>query len=247
MTFIDLTGQKIGRLKIIERSDKKKSGKRLWKCLCDCQLDKPEEEWEYVYVSTSDLRKKANVKSCGCYIRECCIERNKANNKRNNYDLTGEYGIGWTTNTNKEFYFDLDDYDLIKDETWIEVRGYILSTRYNIPMHRIIMNVQDVPYNNIMVDHIKGCESKNDNRKCNLRISTPSQNAKNQRLHKNNRSGISGVNWDDRKKKWIARIGVDNKRINLGCFDNFEDAVSARKKAEDKYFGEWSYSNSQAM
>lgn len=32
--------------------------------------------------------------------------------------------------------------------------------------------------------------------------------------------------------------------INIGSFDNYEDAVIARKQAEEKYFGEYSYSNS---
>ena len=35
--------------------------------------------------------------------------------KYNRYDLSGEYGIGWTTNTNHVFYFDLEDYEKIKD------------------------------------------------------------------------------------------------------------------------------------
>ena len=41
-------------------------------------------------------------------------------NKReyNKYDLSGEYGIGWTSNTNEEFYFDLEDYDKIKNYCW---------------------------------------------------------------------------------------------------------------------------------
>ena len=34
--------------------------------------------------------------------------------KYNTYDLSGEYGIGYS-NSGKEFYFDLDDYDLIKE------------------------------------------------------------------------------------------------------------------------------------
>ena len=32
----------------------------------------------------------------------------------------------------------------------------------------------------------------------------------------------------------------------LGTFDSFEDAVAARKAAEEKYFGDYSYDNSMA-
>ena len=47
----------------------------------------------------------------------------KCNKKYNKYDLSGEYGIGWTSNTNQEFYFDLEDYDKIKDYCWIYNKG----------------------------------------------------------------------------------------------------------------------------
>ena len=43
---------------------------------------------------------------------------------------------------------------------------------------------------------------------------------------------------------WSARIGIDNKTINLGRFQNKEDAIAIRKKAEQKYFKEYSYENS---
>ena len=42
------------------------------------------------------------------------------NVKYNKYDLLGSFGVGWTTNTNKEFWFDLEDYDKIKDYCWAE-------------------------------------------------------------------------------------------------------------------------------
>ena len=38
---------------------------------------------------------------------------------------------------------------------------------------------------------------------------------------------------------------INYKKINLGAFDNKDDAIKARKEAEKKYFGEWSYDNSQ--
>ena len=38
-----------------------------------------------------------------------------------------------------------------------------------------------------------------------------------------------------------------NKPLSLGSFKNFEDAVKARKEAEDKYYGEFSYDNSQKI
>lgn len=54
----------------------------------------------------------------------------------------------------------------------------------------------------------------------------------------NNTSGITGVHWDARTSKWRARISVKGVRKHLGNFDKYEDAVSARKEAELKYFNQ---------
>ena len=44
---------------------------------------------------------------------------------------------------------------------------------------------------------------------------------------------------------WLAQIGFNGQKIKLGRFKNKEDAIKARKEAEEKYFGEHSYDNSQ--
>lgn len=36
--------------------------------------------------------------------------------------------------------------------------------------------------------------------------------------------------------KWVAEIGVNRKKIHLGTFETFDDAIKARKEAEEKYF-----------
>ena len=36
--------------------------------------------------------------------------------------------------------------------------------------------------------------------------------------------------------KWVAEIGVNRRKIHLGTFETFEDAIKARKAAEEKYF-----------
>lgn len=37
---------------------------------------------------------------------------------------------------------------------------------------------------------------------------------------------------------------VNYKTIRLGTFDRSDDALKARREAEDKYFGNYSYNNS---
>ena len=102
-------------------------------------------------------------------------------------------------------------------------------------MHREIMN----PPDGYVVDHIN--HDTLDNRRCNLRVCTSSQNAMNARVPKNSTSGVTGVGWNKDKTKWVARIAIDGCRVLLGYFSNKQDAINARKEAEEKYYGEYSF------
>lgn len=52
-------------------------------------------------------------------------------------------------------------------------------------------------------------------------------------------SGVVGVSWNKNIKKWNARIGVNGTRIDLGRFNNLDDAIAARKQAEEKYLSKY--------
>ena len=56
------------------------------------------------------------------------------------------------------------------------------------------------------------------------------------KLRADNTSGIKGVSWRKESKKWVAQITFKKKRYNLGSYDNIEDAMIARKNAEEKFF-----------
>ena len=166
--------------------------------------------------------------------------------KLNDYDTTREYGVGYT-HKGQPFYFDLEDYNKIKDISWhINSDGYVhgvVDNNKKIFLHRLIMGCPK----GLEVDHVHGKQSRNDCRKENLRIGTNQQNQMNCPIRADNTSGAKGVSWHKKKQKWIAQIGVDNKLIYLGVYENYEDAVKARKEAEDKYFEDWSYDKSQRM
>lgn len=231
MTFNRLTAKYIGDDYI---SPKDKKHKAQWWCECACKNP------ELVLVSANNL-KRGKVKSCGCLHQEKSKLNGKNNKKYNTYILTGEYGIGYTVNR-EEFYFDLEDYDLIKNHCWNINEGYVTTTDSNhhiLQMHRLIMHIDNPE---IQVDHIYHIHY--DNRKEKLRIVIHSKNMMNRGLFSNNTTGVTGVSWNKRSSKWQSYIGVNNKLIHLGLFDEFEDAVFARKIAEEKYFKEYSYDNS---
>lgn len=55
-------------------------------------------------------------------------------------------------------------------------------------------------------------------------------------MFKNNKSGFRGIWWDKTREKWQAYIQLHNKKLYLGRFADIKDAITARKKAEEKFF-----------
>ena len=230
----DFTGKTFDRLTVICQADDyiTPNGKHLamWECACDCGNP------NHIKV-LGDSLKRGNTKSCGCLAKENLeFGRRK---QLNIYDLSENYGVGRTYNTNNEFYFDLEDYNKIKNYSWHENdQGYIvssLSDNRKIRLHRLILNAED----GYDVDHVN--HNKLDNRKENLRICTRQQNIFNSQVRSTNKSGKTGVWWNEKIQKWRAMITVDGKDIILGWFENIQDAIQARVDAEVKYFKDYRY------
>lgn len=83
------------------------------------------------------------------------------------------------------------------------------------------------------IDHIDGVRANN--KVENLRAVTAAENHKNTQKSSKNTSGVTGVLFENRTRKPVARIKVNGVTISLGTFDTFEAAVFARKAAEIKY------------
>lgn len=104
-------------------------------------------------------------------------------------------------------------------------------------MHRDILGV--VNDKNVFVDHIN--HNRIDNRRCNLRLVTKSQNNQNRSSLKNSTSKYLGVYI--RKGKWISRIKVNQKPIHLGTFTCETQAALAYNNAAELHFGEYANLN----
>lgn len=238
----DLTNVVFNRLKVIKRASDyiKPNGYHIkrWECECECGN-------KGIIVNEYSLLSK-NTKSCGCYKKETAIKNLNGFIKinENSYDLTGEQGIGYTSKGD-EFYFDIEDYDKIKDYCWSKtkddyIRAKVKGTEKHIFLHKIILNDFDDIF---IIDHQNGIPY--DCRKSNLRYADNSKNNMNKIKQKNNTSGITGITWHKRDSIWEAYISKNKKRIYLGRYRNLDDAIKIRKQAEEEYFGKWSYDNSR--
>ena len=89
-----------------------------------------------------------------------------------------------------------------------------------------------------LVDHKHN--PKTNNKIDNLRLANNSQNQMHRvNLNRNNTSGVIGVYWNKKAKKWYSKIYYHSSQKHLGYFINKEDAIKARREAEIKYFGDF--------
>ena len=130
----------------------------------------------------------------------------------------------------------------------INVRGYQsvrlsnLNTCTTKQIHRLVAEMfLDNETNKKYVDHIDN--NKLNNYLNNLRFATDKENAQNKSMSKNNTSGTKGVYQIKSTKKWCAQITIDYIHINLGHFENKEDAIQARIIKANQAFGIYVHSS----
>lgn len=107
------------------------------------------------------------------------------------------------------------------------VQGGILGRGYLA--HRVAWVLTTGEWPRDQIDHING--DRTDNRICNLREVSNAENARNMSVSKRNKSGVVGVFWDGRLKKWTACIGENSRTKYLGSFEDLQQAIAARERA----------------
>lgn len=136
------------------------------------------------------------------------------------------------------------DYEELSKHNWCANKGRITfyagrgvkikGKHVTIPMHRVIMKTPK----GMDTDHIDG--NGLNNQRENLRICTHAENSINRGKCKSNTSGYKGVSWHGGGKKWLSKIRVKRKQINLGIFLTKEEAYKAYCEGAKKYHGEFS-------
>ena len=151
---------------------------------------------------------------------------------RNEYHIKGDITVidlyDKYCNKISEAIIDTEDLPKVKYIKWkLSNSGYAMNTpKYkgsNIYMTHVILGTDD------FVDHIN--HNKLDNRKCNLRVATKSQNQMN----------VNYIGVYQKKDKWVAKIKINQKQIYLGTYPTKEEALFARWWAEQILFKEFAY------
>jgi len=144
---------------------------------------------------------------------------------------------------------DDEDYDELNKFKWCadKVRGHwyatrgvwdpLMKTTRKIRMHQLLVTFTD---KRTYTDHIN--QDTLDNRRCNLRVCTNSENMRNCRKS-HNTSGYIGVVWDKARQKWIAQIGFHWDHIFIGRYDNIIEAAKAVDNKARELYGDYALLN----
>ena len=138
----------------------------------------------------------------------------------------------------EQFIIDADDLERVQHYYWsIDKDGYITSNDNSakIKLHNFVLGF--TPRNKTYADHIN--RNRLDCRKSNLRIVTAQQNSMNKSRQKNSTTGYIGVTFDKQQGRYKARIGLNDRRIQLGTSTNPVECAQMYNWAAPIVFGEF--------
>jgi hypothetical protein len=219
---VDISNERFGKLIAIRKTNERYHNNAVWECRCDCG--------NFKNVSISHLKTK-HTTTCG-----------RCSNRWKFYENFCECEVIGSNGSITCFIIDLDDYEKISKYKWyIENHGYVRGhvDGKKVSLHRFIMNVEDEKE----IDHIN--HNPLDNRKSQLRVCSAKQNMMNKVLYSNNKSGTKGVHYYRWSNSWLVTITYNGEKIHLGYYKTKDEAIRARKEAEQKYFGEYAYKEAE--
>lgn len=217
MKKIDLSGRRFGRLVVLQEDPSpyiSPAGKptRRWICRCDCGN-------ELSVLQSALTAPKNPTTSCGCARAE--------KTRRRAYDMTGQKFGRLLVIGQAELAKPLANGQRLGWLCRCDCGREVVTTRKNLLSGAVsscgcLLKEEGAATVRQRVQAYDGTQ---------LSAISPDRPA-----NKNSKSGVKGVYWNEREGKWIAKITIRRKNITLGRFTRIEDAIIARKEAEEKYF-----------
>ena len=201
-------GDRYGRLINIKPYCRNHKGRWYHLMLCDCGRKKQ--------IAGGELN-KGNVKSCGCLRKE--IKTSHGMTRSSEYCIWAGI-IQRCRNPKSMSYKNYGGRGITVCDEWMDFANFLKDMGKKPSSKHTIERVNNDegynPTNCIWADRFV--------------------QSQNQRIRVDNKTGFRGVSLRNPGGKYYAKICAHGKQIHLGCFDNIDDAVQARRQAEIIYF-----------
>ncbi|MBC1851202.1 IS630 transposase-related protein [Listeria seeligeri] len=214
-----MSRKKYNKLTIIEDTGKRtNSGNAVYKCQCDCG--------NTCETTLAKLR-SGHTKSCGCLIKDTAAKKFKKYIGMHKNRLTLISDTGNRTNAGQRIVLCQCDCGNTCE---------VVFTKFNNGNTKSCgcLLIEKRKGEHEAERHVKAVKALREKKILSdgTNVATIASN----KLRSNNKSGVTGVLFDESRQRWKAQIEFKGKKIYLGRFINKEDAVRARKEAEEKYF-----------
>lgn len=170
------------------------------------------------------------------FLKYCNIEKelkNKFIDKGSYYKV-----IVYSNERNEKDFIliDKDKKDLLENKfiNWNQEVGATISDFPNPPIR--IANVLFGDIDDSM-NYIHKNKDNRDYRRKNIDLVDVQERTRRNKLRSDNKTGVKGVTWNNKRQVFQANIGVNGKNIYLGSYNELEDAKKARIEGEKKYWG----------
>lgn len=217
----DLTGRRFGLLIVLRRLPNRAGV--VFLCRCDCGNEREH---------TGSALRANRANSCGCAITR----------RRREPRVCEDGTIEIVLTKSQVAVIDACDAELAEFNWSASGKpgmcyAYRRSGDRLHALHRVIAERAGMQIDGLEVDHADG--NKLNCRRSNLRPATRAQNCCNKGASSRSTSGVKGVSWSAKSRKWGAWIGAGGKSYGLGLFETKEEATEAYRKASEELHGEF--------
>lgn len=249
----DLTGEKIGLLKVIER--KRENNRTYYYCKCDCG--------NYSWIRSDYLNYK--LPNCGC-IKEKYLNRGSSIKVGDKYKhLTVKELLYYKKGEPQQYLCKCDcgkevnvlGYNLTSGNTTscgCAAFSNLVGVRFG--SLTVVKSIDERRHNSVVWECLCDCGStcyvptfrlqNGDKKSCGcMKEIEKAQHTKlcvaekSIKMRSDNKSGVTGVFWNARTSKWVARITFMGKQYHLGYYTDISLAKEIREEAEEHLYSDF--------